>query len=299
MSVEQPSTNSSVPDVNPAQIEDGKCPAITTYDPRLVRQLPHLLPDSVMQGRDFRKMVLRDNFPIPSDDFREGYCLGQDISYWLIGLVSFLKVMNTVQRVGLNPRSMLDFGSASGRVTRHFRNQLDETTVWAADINPIHIHWLARHIPRNPKPVLVGELPGLPIADNSLDLICAFSVFTHIDEQETSWLLELRRILRPGGLCYFTVHNDDTWEALSHLHPDNRLIRSMLKTPNFSPDQFQQPIPDGKSVYYFANEGAYRSQVFHSNDYLHRVWGQYFDIIEIQPCHHQRQSVVVMTRPAG
>jgi len=285
----------------PLNVAAAKCPAVSTYDPRLVRQRPHLLPAELMAGRNFRKMVLRDNFPIPADEFREGYCLGKDISYWLNGLVSYLQVMNTVLRLGRQPRSILDFGSASGRVTRHFRNQLDEVTVWAADINPDHIRWLATHMPRNPRPLLVGTLPGLPIADNSLDLICAFSVFTHIDEQEMSWLAELRRLLRPGGLCYFTVHNDDTWRALGQLAEtdvNNRLVQSMLKTPRFSLDNLQRPIPKGKTVYHFSNQGMYRSQVFHCNDYLHDVWGQFFTILEIQACSHDRQSVVVMEKKA-
>lgn len=278
------------------QLKESKCPAITTYDPRLVRKRPHLFPDDLLGAREFRKMVLRDNYPIPSDEFREGYCSGRDISYWLQGLVCFLKVMKTVDRMDLKLRSMLDFGCASGRVTRHFRNQLDDVVIWAADINPDHIWWLQTHIPRNPKSVQVGDQAGLPIADNTLDLVCAFSVFTHIDKQEMSWLAELRRVLRPGGICYLTVHNDDTWSALAEVDPSNRLIKSMLKTPGFSVEKFQQPIPEGKTVFHFAQGGPYCSQVFHSNEYLRRVWGQFFQILEIQPCEHQRQSIVVMTK---
>jgi ubiquinone/menaquinone biosynthesis C-methylase UbiE len=35
-----------------------------------------------------------------------------------------------------------------------------------------------------------------------------FSVFTHLDEQmQDAWLLELRRVLKPGGVLIVTVHN--------------------------------------------------------------------------------------------
>ena len=292
----QPDHSAQLPIDQVLDVRNATCRAITTYDRRLVRQLDHILPDDLLNGRDFRKMVLRDNYPLPADLFREGYCLGNDISYWLHGLVSYLKVMNTVQRRGIQPQSILDFGSASGRVVRHFRNQLDDATVWAADINPNHIRWLTTHFPLRLRAVVVGELPGLPIADNSFDLICAFSVFTHIDELEMNWLAELRRVMRPGGLCYFTIHNDETWHALSKLSPENRLIKSMLKTPTFEIEQLHQPIPQGKTAYHFAKDGLYCSQVFHSNDYLMDVWGQFFEIIEVQPCAHQNQSVVVMAK---
>jgi SAM-dependent methyltransferase len=274
-----------------------RCPAITTYDPRQVRARPHLFPASLMRGRDFRKMVLRDNFPIPADGFREGYFRGQDISYWLQGLHCFLKVMQTAENYGVDVREVLDFGCAAGRIARHFRTQLDDVTVWAADINPQHIRWLRTHIPGNPRAVLVGPCPGLPIADNRVDLVCAFSVFTHIDEQETAWLAELRRILRPGGLAYLTVHNDDTWRALAKQDSSNRLIRSMLHTHGFRLEHLSQPIPEGKTVFHFAPRGPYRSQVFHCNSYLQEVWSRFFDIHEIQAGGHQAQSVVVASKP--
>ena len=38
-------------------------------------------------------------------------------------------------------------------------------------------------------------LPHLPIEDNSLSLVTAFSVFTHIDDLDLAWIAELRRIL--------------------------------------------------------------------------------------------------------
>ena len=57
--------------------------------------------------------------------------------------------------------------------------------------------------------------PFLPIEDRTFDLISAMSVFTHIDETETSWLLELWRILKPGGIAVVTIHNEDTWLNMS------------------------------------------------------------------------------------
>jgi SAM-dependent methyltransferase len=49
--------------------------------------------------------------------------------------------------------------------------------------------------------------PPLPFAeDNSFDLVYAFSVFTHIPaEHQEAWLLEMKRILKPGGFLVCTV----------------------------------------------------------------------------------------------
>ena len=59
---------------------------------------------------------------------------------------------------------------------------------------------------------LNGFAPPLPLPDAHFDVVTAFSVFTHIDELDSPWLLELRRILKPGGLLDATIHDETTWQ---------------------------------------------------------------------------------------
>ncbi len=40
--------------------------------------------------------------------------------------------------------------------------------------------------------------------DGSFDLIWAVSVFTHLAETWSAWLLELHRVLKPGGILLAT-----------------------------------------------------------------------------------------------
>ena len=70
-------------------------------------------------------------------------------------------------------------------------------------------------------------LPHLPIEDGSTALVYGFSVFTHIDEFETAWLAEIRRILRPGGVAYLTINSDDTWKSLEPRMPLYRRLVAM------------------------------------------------------------------------
>lgn len=271
-------------------------PAITTHEPRKFLLPKSLLPFSI-DKQQFRRMVLRDNFPLPGDKAREGYMVGSDKGYWLHGLADFLKTMQVVNQYEIEINSMLDFGCATGRVTRHFCQQLDDIRVWAADINSDHIQWLQRHFPINPRAIQVGQPIGLPIEDDTLDLITAYSVFTHIDELETDWLCELQRVLRPGGLGYLTVHNEDTWKALGQItDPTNRLVESMLLTKSFQRQQLRQPMPESKMVFHFADAGEYRSQVFLSDLHIHKVWSRWFQVVEILPLVHQQQSVVVLRK---
>jgi SAM-dependent methyltransferase len=50
----------------------------------------------------------------------------------------------------------------------------------------------------------VGDATSMPYADNSFDLVVAFDVLEHI-ENDAKAISELRRVLRPGGAFIFTV----------------------------------------------------------------------------------------------
>ncbi len=252
----------------------------------------------MLQGQPIADFVSKDTWPIPTAEDREGYSVGFDEAYWLSGLEDYLKIMEIAKQNEIAPKSVMDFGCATGRVVRHFAAHSDIPEIWGTDINQRHVRWLYEHLPMSVKPVFNHCIPTLPIPDSSVDIITAFSVFTHIDTFETHWLAELSRIMSDGGMCYLTVHNEATWKVL-HKEIDNeknRLIQSIAKIdPDFK-NQLAQPMPEGRKIYRFTQSGPYRAQVFHSNSYLRNVWGRFFDIEAIMPCHHVRQTVVVLRK---
>ncbi len=254
--------------------------------------------EKMLPGQSILDLMARDSYPIPALADREGYDPGFDQDYWLSGLEDFLKVQVAYRRYLVRPQSVLDFGCASGRVIRHYVAQTEIPEVWGSDINGRHIRWLQQYMPDRVKPIFNHALPSLPIRDNSVDVITAFSVFTHLDTFETCWLAELARIMRDQGLCYLTVHNEDTWQLLRDQvdNPENRLLQSIIKIDPSVVEKIHQPLPDTRTVYRFRQDGPYRSQVFHSNNYLQQVWGRFFTIKEILPAHHGRQSVVILMK---
>ncbi|MBL8889405.1 MAG: class I SAM-dependent methyltransferase [Planctomycetaceae bacterium] len=245
------------------------------------------------------EMAGRDRYPIPAPVDREGYNAKSDINYWLSGLDDFVKVNQIAARYSVDPRSVLDFGCSSGRLLRHYAAQTEIPEIWGTDINARHTRWLAEFLPQRVKPIFNHCLPTLPIRDNSIDIITAFSVFTHIDTFETCWLAELARILRDGGLGYITIHNEDTWKLLAEEvdNAENRLVQSILKSDPDMARKLKQPMPPTRLTYRFTESGPYRAQVFHSNTYVNNVWGRFFKIESILPAYHHRQSVVILRRP--
>lgn len=251
-----------------------------------------------LNGVPVGNFLAKDDSPIPVPEDREGYSAGYDENYWMSGLEDYFKIMSVADSLGVIPRSVLDFGCATGRVVRHFANQSKIPEVWGTDINQRHVRWLYEHLPMSVKPVFNHCIPTLPIADSSVDIITAFSVFTHIDTFETHWLAELSRIMSDGGMCYLTVHNEDTWERLRGEvdNQKNRLIQSLIKIDPAFGQNLMKPMPDQRTIYRFTESGPYRAQVFHSDNYLRNVWGRFFHVEAIMPCHHVRQTVVVLRK---
>ena len=115
-------------------------------------------------------------------------------------------------------------------------------------------------------------------------------MFTHIDELESPWLLELRRILRPGGLLYATIHDETFWQSLpeSVFEQINRSENGAQITPD-------SPFPTQRTAFHWTDGSYYSCNVFHPTDYVRRHWGRFFDVVDVGPRDHGTQCVVLMT----
>ncbi len=124
---------------------------------------------------------------------------------------------------------VLDFGCAAGRMLRYFGGVADRNEVWGVDIRAEHIAWCQEHLSPPFRFATTTTHPHLPFEDNSFRFIYACSVFTHIGDLEDTWLLELRRVLRPGGRLFATVHDNHTIELLSSSPPGHWLHDTSLR----------------------------------------------------------------------
>jgi SAM-dependent methyltransferase len=158
---------------------------------------------------------------------------------------------------------VLDFGSGAGRTLRHFLDEARLGTFWACDIDRDSIDWVDGNLSPPFRVFVSGETPPLPFEPSSLDLIYAVSVFTHLAETWSEWLLELHRILAadgylvvtfigPGAAPYVT---DEPWDQ-------SRIGMNVLK-PGQSWD-LGGPM------------------VVHSPWWLTARWGRAFDILKLR-----------------
>ena len=105
-----------------------------------------------------------------------------------------------------HPKTMLDFASGYGRLTRFLVHQqlADEVTV--SDILEGGMEFQAAQF--GVKTILSTTLPEQFPATRKFDLIFVASLFTHLPPATfTAWLRKLAELLEPEGLLIFSVHD--------------------------------------------------------------------------------------------
>jgi ubiquinone/menaquinone biosynthesis C-methylase UbiE len=146
------------------------------------------------RGRDEFK------FPVPPQELWEGY--GMTAEHFLnSGKVDVDKMKKILDSSGFRVQDgnrVLDLGCASGRMIRWLDEVAGRCEVWGVDISAHHIIWCQEQLSPPFNFVTVTTMPHLPFEDGYFDLIYCGSVFTHISDLADAWLLELKRIMRPG-----------------------------------------------------------------------------------------------------
>lgn len=101
--------------------------------------------------------------------------------------------------------ALVDLGCGSGRLASALgrRMRLDYCGI---DIVQALLDYAVSKSPPTYRFVLNRTL-HVPVPDASADMVCAFSVFTHLQYTETYLYLEdILRVLRPGGRVVFSFH---------------------------------------------------------------------------------------------
>ena len=115
----------------------------------------------------------------------------------------------------------MEFGCSGGRLIRHFEEEAHHGEFWGVDLHSAAIHWAQAHMSPPFHFCTTSTVPHLPFESNYFDLIFAGSVWTHIGELDDAWLLEMRRILKPGGRLYVTISDENTLAEVKRISPDH------------------------------------------------------------------------------
>lgn len=160
-------------------------------------------------------------------------------------------------------KRVLDFGCGAGRTIRHFSELAGQCELWGCDIDKACIEWDRANLDPWISFVVNEEEPPLPFADRSFHLVYALSVFTHLTDHWASWLIEVDRILVPGGLLVATVMSEAMCQAVSGEPWDENRVGMNVYEAGQSWDQ-----------------GG--PMVLHSPWWIRGHWGRLFDVEHLQ-----------------
>lgn len=173
---------------------------------------------------------------------------------------------------------LLDFGCGSGRILRHLISALPATELHGCDIDAASITWLQANLDPPCAAAVAPPSPPLPYADGWFDVVWAVSVFSQIHEGWADWLLELRRILRPGGTLVATFMG-----------------------ATVAPDVTGRTVSDddiGMSVHGAGRPwSAGGPMVLHGGWWLRAHYGRAFEVVELRPAGMRGQDVLILRRP--
>lgn len=188
-----------------------------------------------------------------------------------------------------NAGRIVDWGCGCARISRHFPHELRDKVV-GVDIDPVNINWCRENIGGIRFETCSVE-PPLGLADDSVDCLFAHSVLTHLDEErQNSWLAEIRRVLRPGGLAFLTVLAELSWYA--RFFPRGRTpeaIADYLET-GFVNHGWQQDVGVDSNC-----PGAY-VQISHGLKYILSTWSRSFEIVDWIDGFADLQTLVIVRK---
>jgi len=141
-------------------------------------------------------------------NYESFYIKSRDTAQWLISNIAAFEPFDG--------KKILEWGCGPGRVIRHLPDLLPSSCqFYATDYKPKYIAWCRKNL--NNIAFHTNDLePPLPFPEGFFDIIYSISVFTHLSlRSHYTWFAELERVIKNGGILFFTVHGEVFKEKLT------------------------------------------------------------------------------------
>lgn len=167
---------------------------------------------------------------------------------------------------------VLDFGCGVGRVLQYFRPL--GFSLYGCDVDDSAIRYLAGAYPEVHAKVS-AYAPPLPYEDGRFAFVYSVSVWTHLPpELQEPWLVEVKRVLRPGGLALLTTIGPYGYRKGTHLQAVRFSYDTLMKA-GFQYNEYNVPnASPGASPSYGA--------AYHTPDYIRAHWSRVFTVLDVQ-----------------
>ena len=233
-----------------------------------------------------------EGLPIPPEELWVGY--GPDVeSYLSEGKNDVAEMVRILEESGVpfkDTNRVLEFGCAAGRMLRHVPEFAPKAELWGVDISAAHIQWCVNNLTPAMHFATTTTIPHLPFEDRYFDFVFGGSVFTHIEDTQQAWLLELGRVLRSLGRLFITIHDEHTVRLLATSSRDHWLAKEMR-------EQFVYTSHKDDFNMIVVGRGT-ACQVFYNSRYLKTIMPPSLRWVSHSPAAYGYQSAVLLEKVA-
>lgn len=262
--------------------------------------------DAQFEWEDVRKKYGIPLPSLPSDEIQIQFTSQSGRSNLLEAFEFYKIALNYIKAVK-EPR-ILDFGCGWGRVARFFLRETAPANLYLADVMNEAIRHL--HATNNPCRIIRNQRkPPIEGVPEGIDLVFAFSVFSHFSEEYFRlWVDYFFDVLKPGGCVVFTTRGRAFIEHLQNLH-------ETAQTPSMKENvkRLREEMPSAAQISTRHAEGAFQwfpmgwggdielksdfwGEAFIPRAYLEREFGSKLVYFSDQ-VEHVYQAVAVIQKP--
>jgi hypothetical protein len=199
---------------------------------------------------------------------------------------------------------ILDFGTGWGRFLRFFWKDVKESGLHGVDVDPLIIE-SCRSLGVPGELRQIAPLGPLPYGDASMDVILAYSVFTHLPENvHRHWMGEFKRVVSPGGIVALTIEPRRFLEFVGGLKdktPENGWYASLQRFSDYAIAML--PIYDsGQLVYLPTGGGDFRDATVYGDavcptNFFEQNWAPEFVVrVHVDDPKRFWQAAVILQR---
>lgn len=203
-----------------------------------------------------------------------------------------------------NSSRILDFGCGWGRIIRFFLKDINSDNLYGVDVDPGMIDICNKHV-RCGNYSVVNPEPPTEFPNESMDVIYAYSVFSHLAEPiHIKWIEEFSRILKPGGMLvvttmarYFIEYCQSLQGRTHESEYHNALAKSFVETQGALDD-----YDNGKFLYSAIGGGPVLPGSFYGialipRAYVEKEWTKFLTFIDfVDDRTRLPQAMIVMKK---
>lgn len=227
----------------------------------------------------------------------------RDLDYAVGGIFQANTLSREIEKAHGDRKSLdiLDFGCGAARLLRYFLCFKPQHRYHACEVNKYAVNYV-RKLSKNVDVRRIDSHPPSPFQSESMDVVYAWSIWTHFDAATgRAWLEEAHRLLRHGGCALITVHTD---ELVKRYGVEPKLVETMKARGGdyekiyaeyqVSGLSYWRAYPQDARQYGIDNESF--GMAFISNEYIRRNWSDLFDIEGVCTGIPHWQDVVILKK---